>query len=104
MVILGSSRIEGQLLLKVLVGSEVCYISSQDELQAFGGASMKYVGCQGSGMKVYVRQLGPTIIQQVQHACPYCKGSGETIHEKNKCPNCKGEKIVQDKKVLEVHV
>ena len=29
---------------------------------------------------------------------------GETISEKDKCPNCKGEKIVQDKKVLEVHV
>ena len=65
---------------------------------------MKCAGCQGSGVKVSVRQLGPGMIQQVQHACPYCKGSGETIHEKNKCPNCKGEKIVQDKKVLEVHV
>ena len=33
-----------------------------------------------------------------------CINVGETISEKDKCPNCKGEKIVQDKKVLEVHV
>lgn len=68
------------------------------------GASMKCAGCQGSGMKVSIRQLGPGMIQQMQHVCPDCKGSGETISEKDKCTQCKGGKIVQDKKVLEVHV
>mgnify|MGYP000028743075 FL=1 len=29
---------------------------------------------------------------------------GETISEKDKCSQCKGEKVVQEKKVLEVHV
>lgn len=68
------------------------------------GASAKCLGCQGSGMKVSIRQLGPGMIQQMQHVCPDCKGSGETINEKDKCPQCKGEKVVQEKKVLEVHV
>eukprot|EP00249_Psilotum_nudum_P014407 c24805_g1_i2 orf=254-1516(-) len=68
------------------------------------GASMKCAGCQGSGMKVSIRQLGPSMIQQMQHVCPDCRGSGETIGEKDKCGQCKGEKVVQDKKVLEVHV
>ncbi|KAI5057530.1 hypothetical protein GOP47_0027545 [Adiantum capillus-veneris] len=68
------------------------------------GASMKCAGCQGSGMKVSIRQLGPGMIQQMQHVCPDCKGSGETISEKDKCTQCKGEKIVQDKKTMEVHV
>ena len=68
------------------------------------GASMKCAGCQGSGMKVSIRQLGPGMIQQMQHVCPDCKGSGETISEKDKCTQCKGEKVTQDKKMLEVHV
>lgn len=68
------------------------------------GASMKCAGCQGSGMKVSIRQLGPGMIQQMQHVCPDCKGSGETISEKDKCTQCKGEKVAQDKKLLEVHV
>lgn len=68
------------------------------------GASAKCLGCQGSGMKVSIRQLGPGMIQQMQHVCPDCKGSGETINEKDKCPQCKGEKVVQEKKVLEVDV
>lgn len=68
------------------------------------GASMRCPGCQGSGMKVTIRQLGPSMIQQVQHACNDCKGTGESINDKDRCPGCKGEKVLQEKKVLEVHV
>ncbi|TXG73510.1 hypothetical protein EZV62_002089 [Acer yangbiense] len=68
------------------------------------GASMKCAGCQGSGMKVSIRQLGPSMIQQMQHPCNECKGTGETINDKDRCTQCKGEKVVPEKKVLEVVV
>ncbi|PKU61108.1 dnaJ protein homolog [Dendrobium catenatum] len=68
------------------------------------GASMRCPGCQGSGMKVSIRHLGPSMIQQMQHPCNECKGTGETIGEKDRCPQCNGEKVVQDKKVLDVLV
>lgn len=68
------------------------------------GASSRCAGCQGSGMKVSIRQLGPNMIQQMQHVCSDCRGSGETISEKDKCGQCKGQKVVQDKKLLEVQV
>ncbi|CAL9124391.1 unnamed protein product [Musa acuminata var. zebrina] len=68
------------------------------------GASMSCSGCEGSGMKVTIRQLGPGMIQQMQHPCSECKGTGETINEKDWCPQCKGEKVIQEKKVLEVVV
>lgn len=68
------------------------------------GASMKCSGCQGSGMKVSIRHLGPSMIQQMQHPCNECKGTGETINDKDRCPHCKGEKVVQEKKILEVVV
>ena len=54
-----------------VVFSSFCYRTGSKS-----GASMKCAGCQGSGVKVSVRQLGPGMIQQVQHACPQCKGSG----------------------------
>ncbi|KAH9699406.1 Chaperone DNA J 1-like [Citrus sinensis] len=53
------------------------------------GASMKCSGCQGTGMKVSIRHLGPSMIQQMQHPCNECKGT---------------DKVVQEKKVLEVIV
>uniref|UniRef100_A0A0D6R2S6 J domain-containing protein n=1 Tax=Araucaria cunninghamii TaxID=56994 RepID=A0A0D6R2S6_ARACU len=68
------------------------------------GVSSSCPGCQGSGMRVSIRQLGPGMIQQMQHVCNDCRGSGETISDKDKCVQCKGNKVIQDKKVLEVHV
>ncbi|KAJ6841621.1 dnaJ protein-like protein [Iris pallida] len=68
------------------------------------GASMKYFGCQGSGMKVFIRQLGPSMIQQMQHPYNECKGTGETINDKDRGPQYKGEKVAQGKKVQEVVV
>ncbi|RVW33292.1 DnaJ protein-like ANJ1 [Vitis vinifera] len=77
---------------------------SQEIKGSKSGASIKCNGCQGSGMKVSIRQLGPSMIQQMQHPCNECKGTGETINDKDRCPQCKGEKVVQEKKVLEVIV
>ncbi|AQL02909.1 Putative dnaJ chaperone family protein [Zea mays] len=53
---------------------------------------------------VQIRQLGPGMIQQMQHPCNECKGSGETISDKDRCPQCKGDKVVSEKKVFEVVV
>ncbi|KAG8083140.1 hypothetical protein GUJ93_ZPchr0014g47397 [Zizania palustris] len=36
--------------------------------------------------------------------CPECKGSGEIIGDRDKCTNCRASKVVQEKKVLEVHI
>ncbi|GMH19475.1 hypothetical protein Nepgr_021316 [Nepenthes gracilis] len=55
------------------------------------GASMKCPGCQGSGMKISVRQLGPSMIQQMQHPCSECKGTGESISDRDRCPQCKDQ-------------
>ncbi|MCO5600680.1 hypothetical protein L7F22_054795 [Adiantum nelumboides] len=44
------------------------------------------------------------MIQQMQHGCSDSKGSTKTISEKDKCTQCRGEKVVQDSKMLEVHV
>jgi DnaJ-class molecular chaperone len=38
-------------------------------------------------MKVSIRQLGPGMIQQMQHVCPDCKGSGLCIQLE--CQFCK---------------
>jgi len=55
-------------------------------------------------MKVTTRQIGPGMIQQMQHVCSECRGSGETISDKDRCPQCKGSKVTQEKKVLDVNV
>jgi DnaJ homolog subfamily A member 2 len=44
------------------------------------------------------------MIQQIQSPCDDCSGTGEIINAKDRCNNCKGKKVLPEKKLLEVHI
>ncbi|GMF68862.1 unnamed protein product [Aspergillus oryzae] len=67
------------------------------------GAVKSCGGCNGTGMKTMMRQMGP-MIQRFQTVCPDCSGEGETIRERDRCKRCNGKKTVVERKVLHVHV
>ncbi|GLI78499.1 type I HSP40 co-chaperone [Penicillium ochrochloron] len=67
------------------------------------GAVKECTGCNGSGMKTMMRQMGP-MIQRFQTVCPDCNGEGEIIRDKDRCKKCNGKKTVVERKVLHVHV
>ncbi|CAK36964.1 mitochondrial protein import protein mas5 [Aspergillus awamori] len=67
------------------------------------GAVKSCTGCNGSGMKTMMRQMGP-MIQRFQTVCPDCNGEGEIIREKDRCKRCNGKKTTVERKVLHVHV
>jgi DnaJ family protein A protein 1 len=60
--------------------------------------------CQGQGVRIELRQIGPGMVQQVQRACSECDGSGQQIKEKDRCKNCNGKKVLAERKILEVHI
>jgi DnaJ homolog subfamily A member 2 len=60
--------------------------------------------CSGRGVRVTLRQIGPGMVQQMQSACTACKGEGKAISERDRCTGCKGQKVMKDRKVLEVHI
>ncbi|KAL0347630.1 UNVERIFIED_CONTAM: Chaperone protein dnaJ 3 [Sesamum calycinum] len=68
------------------------------------GTSGRCHGCQGTGTRTTSRPIGPGMIQRIQHICSDCRGSGELISERDRCSQCKGKKVAQEKKVLEVQV
>jgi len=67
------------------------------------GAVKTCHGCNGRGVKLVIRQIGP-MIQQMQQACSDCDGSGEIIKEKDRCRECQGKKVVSERKMLDVHI
>jgi len=67
------------------------------------GAVRTCDGCHGSGVRVTIRQMGP-MVQQFQSTCDQCRGEGEIINAKDRCKQCMGRKVVQERKVLEVHI
>lgn len=60
--------------------------------------------CNGRGVRMVTRQLGPGFIQQMQVACPACHGKGTTLKEEDKCEGCKGQQTLKEKKIFEVVV
>jgi len=67
------------------------------------GAVKSCTGCNGAGVKMMVRQMGP-MLQRFQTVCPDCQGEGEIIREKDRCKKCSGKKTVVERKVLQLHV
>ncbi|KAJ1980269.1 Type I HSP40 co-chaperone [Dimargaris xerosporica] len=69
-----------------------------------GGKDVKTCStCNGQGIRVTLRQLGP-MVQQIQQTCPDCQGDGSIIPEKNRCTACHGQKTKSERKIFEVHV
>ena len=67
------------------------------------GAVKQCSGCNGAGIKLMMRQMGP-MVQRFQQVCPDCEGQGQTMNPKDRCKECKGKKINNERKVLQVHV
>jgi len=67
-------------------------------------AVKKCGACQGTGMEMLVRQVGPGMIQQQQITCRSCKGEGETIPKDQVCKSCHGKKVVRSPKTLDINV
>lgn len=60
--------------------------------------------CKGSGVVTKMVQLGPGMYSQSQGRCGDCGGQGETMKEEDRCPICKGKKVLKVDRVLEVAI
>ncbi|KAJ1822320.1 Type I HSP40 co-chaperone [Coemansia sp. S610] len=67
------------------------------------GAVKQCGKCHGRGIEVVIRQMGP-MVQQIQQHCRACQGVGEEIDPRHKCKKCDGNKVIQERKQLEVHI
>jgi DnaJ family protein A protein 2 len=56
------------------------------------GEATSCSACNGQGVKMEIRQIGPGMIQQMQRTCSDCNGQGHTAERKN------------ESKILEVHI
>eukprot|EP00479_Gromia_sphaerica_P008432 TRINITY_DN31_c1_g1_i2.p1 TRINITY_DN31_c1_g1~~TRINITY_DN31_c1_g1_i2.p1 ORF type:complete len:441 (-),score=138.51 TRINITY_DN31_c1_g1_i2:242-1522(-) len=68
------------------------------------GQSTTCRSCRGTGVKIIVKQLGPGMIQQMQTSCPECRGEGQAVPDEDLCNSCHGQKVVKEKKTLEVYI
>ncbi|KAL0090690.1 hypothetical protein J3Q64DRAFT_1827268 [Phycomyces blakesleeanus] len=67
------------------------------------GAVKTCKACNGQGVRVTMRQMGP-MMQQVQQPCSECHGEGEIMKDEDRCPECHGRKVIGERKVLELFI
>jgi len=76
-----------------------------DECNGMGGKGVTQCRhCDGKGLKMIVRQLGPGMIQQMQTHCGECDGKGEIIPRGARCRKCGGKKVITKMKEIRVHI
>lgn len=66
-------------------------------------ANTKCKGCDGRGVRIVVQRL-PMGMIQTQAECTECNGEGFVIKEKDKCKDCKGQKVVKATKTIQVDI
>ncbi|KAL8881489.1 MAG: hypothetical protein Q9198_001324 [Flavoplaca austrocitrina] len=62
------------------------------------------VACHGRGMQQGLKSVGPGLVTQETVICRSCKGTGKIYRDKDRCKKCKGERVVEEKKVLELYI
>jgi DnaJ family protein A protein 2 len=60
--------------------------------------------CHGKGQVMHMQQLAQGFMTQQVVTCKDCKGAGKTIDEKNKCSECKGRRVTNEAKTLEINI
>lgn len=76
-----------------------------EECNGKGGEDVQQCkDCNGRGSVVKMVQLGPGMYTQSQAACTKCKGQGEIIDPKKTCKKCKGKKLAEVSKKVDVSI
>ncbi|ROV90333.1 hypothetical protein VSDG_08136 [Cytospora chrysosperma] len=60
--------------------------------------------CRGNGVQEAFQQIGPGMVRRAQVQCDHCTGSGMYYKEKDRCKKCKGKRIVEEIKPLEIYI
>lgn len=67
-----------------------------------GKKPTKCTSCDGHGVKIVVRQLGPGMMQQMQAVCPECRGEGQQLAKADRCDTCQGAKLTEKQETIEL--
>lgn len=60
--------------------------------------------CKGQGSFTKLMQVGPGLVAPTTVACSTCSGEGKFFKDKDRCKKCKGARVVQQKKMLELYI
>jgi len=89
---------------KITISRKITCSSCHGSGARSGSTVTKCGTCQGRGVRVMLRPLGPGMAQQVTMPCQDCRGRGDNISEQDKCKECHGNKIVTEEKEFRINI
>ncbi|EXJ79844.1 hypothetical protein A1O3_08129 [Capronia epimyces CBS 606.96] len=60
--------------------------------------------CKGKGVRQILSQVGPGMLTQRMVECGACEGTGQVWNPKDKCKKCKGKRVTEERKQLELYI
>ena len=48
--------------------------------------------------------MGPGLVTRTMAECKVCEGSGKFFQPKDKCKKCKGKRVTEERKMLEIYI
>ncbi|WEW61247.1 DnaJ-like protein xdj1 [Emydomyces testavorans] len=60
--------------------------------------------CGGLGHKESLMQIGPGLVTRTVAECKVCDGFGKFYQPKDKCKKCKGDRVTEERKMLEIYI
>ncbi|KAK9455198.1 hypothetical protein V1511DRAFT_499743 [Dipodascopsis uninucleata] len=60
--------------------------------------------CDGHGVVEGLRPIGNGLAIPYSTKCTICNGRGEILKEKDKCKKCKGNRVIEQSKILEIYI
>lgn len=86
------------------ISKKVTRIIKCTKCSGAGGKNVKKCReCRGTGTKIIIHQMG-FMTQQIAAKCNDCDGSGDFVDKKDRCDGCKGNKTVEEKKEIVIHI
>lgn len=83
----------------------MCCMSRQRYVEHdFASKGILVTNMLGEGSKTGLRSVGPGLVAQETVVCDSCKGTGSIFKEKDRCKKCKGNKVTEERKVLEIYI
>ena len=64
---------------------------------------MKMILILDAGMTQGMKRQGPYITPEIA-TCSACKGTGTVYNPKDRCKRCKGNRVTEEKKALEIYI
>jgi DnaJ family protein A protein 2 len=69
-----------------------------------GVTPTKCRGCNGVGIRLMQRRVGPGFVTQYQTACDECQGRGQAYASKDQCTQCNGKRVAPEKKTINLDI